>query len=192
LVEAVLGGGGAPLRLCTCSAPALHLLCTRSPPALSSRAAAPAPLHPPLRTLRRLLRAARAARRLAAADRARAGRPDRALLRHAARRRGAARYRGDIAEISRRYRGDIGEIARHAARRRGAASRAPGCSPAPPRPAQPGCSPVCPGYRPVSRTVSGSRLCPPRLQAARALAAGRCTQAPMPAPRRAASSSASQ
>ena len=89
----------APLHLlCTCSAPALH--------PLSSRAAAPAPLHNPLRTRRRLLRAARAARRLAVADRARAGRPDRALLRHAARRGGAARYRGDIAEISRRYRGD--------------------------------------------------------------------------------------
>ena len=91
LAEAVFGGGGggAPLRtsalLCLPSAPALHALCTRSARALH------APLHAPCaRTLCRLLRAARAARRLAAADRARARRPARALVRHAARRRGAA------------------------------------------------------------------------------------------------------
>ena len=190
----------APLHLlCTCSAPALHPLCTRSAPA------PPAPLHPRLCTTRCAPSAGfyvqpgpHAASRLpialAPGD----------LIAHSFDTQHGVEVPPDIGEISRRYRGDIGEIARHAARRRGAASRAPGCSPAPPRPAQPGCSPapprpaqpgcrpapprpaqpgcspVCPGYKPVSRTVSGSRLCPPRLQAARALAAGRCTHAPMP------------
>ena len=83
LAEAVFGGGGggAPLRTSA-------LLCLPSAPACSARALR-APLHAPCaRTLCRLLRAARAARRLAAADRARTRRPARALVRHAARRRG--------------------------------------------------------------------------------------------------------
>ena len=100
----MLGGGGAPLRLCTCSAPALHLLCTRSPPAplhlrLCTTPCAPSAgfyVQPGPHAASRLPIA------LAPGD----------LIAHSFDTQHGVEVPPDIGEISRRYRGDIAEISR--------------------------------------------------------------------------------
>ena len=156
----------APLpALCPPSAPALH--------PLSSRAAAPAPLH---------LRRSTTPCAPSAGFYVQPG-P------HAASRLPIALAPGDLIAHSFDMQHGV-EVP--PAERQAAAPHLHPCSarlqPHTSTPAQPGCNPVCPGYKPVFRTVSGSRLCPPRLHAVCAQAAARCPQPD--APRRAASSSA--